>query len=331
MAIDEFVARRRQVFLAYDSYVNTLNSLLEEQSELAERITRGGLTPQGYTTARNLLAWGEWYIFQLRYTAGVDLQLLATSLDRVVAEFERYKEALHQDPDTEDQSPFDIDGDSIDQYVDYINLLSACLLLDRSDLIIRVAGLLVHTEYYQADAIVEEFLKHFMQGRPELDEWFWEKPYKWLMESIDGESPEDSAAAMAKYTRKWYPAMRGKAEFWNSHEKSTAEYTTYIGYWAMCAAAFTYLLNIDDSAYCDEVVYPKELIAFARAMAHAKATDSYPVPSRVEGGTVCPHSGFWFTPAKAGSRSYFKQGETMPQFDQAKFGITIWQREGEND
>jgi len=44
----------------------------------------------------------------------------------------------------------------------------------------------------------------------------------------------------------------------------------------------------------------------------------------VPGGQPCPESGWWFTPAQAGSRRYFKQGGIMPSLD-TDYGATFWQ------
>jgi hypothetical protein len=46
--------------------------------------------------------------------------------------------------------------------------------------------------------------------------------------------------------------------------------------------------------------------------------------SRCVGGESCPRSGWWFTPAKANSRRYFKAKDIMPDVD-SKYGSTIWQ------
>ncbi len=46
--------------------------------------------------------------------------------------------------------------------------------------------------------------------------------------------------------------------------------------------------------------------------------------SNVAAGNTCPEAGWWFTPAKAGSRRYFKQGETMPSVG-GDYGLTFWQ------
>ncbi|PHV11075.1 hypothetical protein [Chitinimonas sp. BJB300] len=51
---------------------------------------------------------------------------------------------------------------------------------------------------------------------------------------------------------------------------------------------------------------------------------SEPQRLRCEAGQPCPQAGFWFTPAKTGSRRAFKQGETMPEVASG-YGATIWQ------
>jgi hypothetical protein len=45
---------------------------------------------------------------------------------------------------------------------------------------------------------------------------------------------------------------------------------------------------------------------------------------RCEATHPCPREGYWFTPAKAGSRRHFKQGEIMPSLG-GDYGLTIWQ------
>jgi hypothetical protein len=45
---------------------------------------------------------------------------------------------------------------------------------------------------------------------------------------------------------------------------------------------------------------------------------------RTEGGNPCPETGYYFTPAKAGSRRYFKYGEIMPKIGNEVWS-TIWQ------
>lgn len=123
--------------------------------------------------------------------------------------------------------------------------------------------------------------------------------------------------------------MKGQTHFWGKHEQITPEFTPYNGYWTMCAAAFTYLYDIDDSSYRDEIVYPKDLVAYGRSKPRRTVEEATKlVPKelmRVDGGQHCPQAGYWFTPAKADSRRYFKESEIMPTFEGSAYGATIWQ------
>ena len=51
---------------------------------------------------------------------------------------------------------------------------------------------------------------------------------------------------------------------------------------------------------------------------------------RCEAGQPCPREGWWFTPAKAGSRHHFQQGEVMPALS-TDYGATIWQWDERQD
>jgi hypothetical protein len=57
-----------------------------------------------------------------------------------------------------------------------------------------------------------------------------------------------------------------------------------------------------------------------------------PLPERhrVPGGDACPETGYYFTPAKAGSRRAFKKGDILPTLDTA-YGTTIWQWDSHQD
>jgi len=45
---------------------------------------------------------------------------------------------------------------------------------------------------------------------------------------------------------------------------------------------------------------------------------------RVAAGQLCPEAGFYFTPARLGSRKLFQKGDVMPEFGTG-YGATIWQ------
>lgn len=46
---------------------------------------------------------------------------------------------------------------------------------------------------------------------------------------------------------------------------------------------------------------------------------------RIPAGKDCPRAGYWHTPAKQGSRHYFKQGDVFPQIEGSAYGATFWQ------
>ncbi len=49
-----------------------------------------------------------------------------------------------------------------------------------------------------------------------------------------------------------------------------------------------------------------------------------PARHSVRGGSPCPETGWWHTPAKAGSRRYFEAGEIMPVIEGSQWGATNW-------
>ncbi len=54
------------------------------------------------------------------------------------------------------------------------------------------------------------------------------------------------------------------------------------------------------------------------------ATAAFGHRPNVPANLPCPEAGWWFTPAKPGSRRHFKQGETMPSVG-GDYGETFWQ------
>ncbi|MEV4782155.1 PoNe immunity protein domain-containing protein [Burkholderia sp. LMU1-1-1.1] len=260
--------RHRQIYLCDLSYKNTL-SHINTQNSLNIEALEEDLTKRGRKTTLLLIADNLWTIFKLKYTAGETLTLLANSLDEIVSAFEAYVAAANDMPDDQYYPPF-LMSETIDTYVDYLNLLCAAVLLRREDLIPRIHGLNEGTDFDGTDAVLEELLKFYIPDRPQLDDWLWDKPYRKLLDAIDSETPEDMAGEMQLYVKNWYKDMKGVAHFWGKHEKIVPEYTSYLGYWAMCAGAFTYLYDIDDSSYRDEMVYPKDLVDYARKIPRPK-------------------------------------------------------------
>jgi len=259
----DFAIRRRQPFLPEQSYLNTLEWYGNELVLFEEKLAEPDASPRGKASLLESCANSLWDIFEMRYTAGDDLEKLAQYVTRVVEAYERAADACAEVPDEHYLPPIVL-NDLIDIYVEYLNLLSAAVLLHREDLIPRIFGLIEGTDFDASDAVIEDLLGFYMPDRPSLDGWHW-KTHTPLVDAIDSETPAERTKAMAKYVNGWYQSLKGTAIFWGKHEQIEPAFSPYKGYWAMCAAAFSYLYDIDDSSYRDNMVYPKDLVDYARS------------------------------------------------------------------
>lgn len=186
----------------------------------------------------------------------------------------------------------------------------------------RIHGLIAGGEYDGADLVIEELIKPYLPERSEVDEWLWNEPYHLAMDAIIEDTATKREQGMRAYVKAWYPSMKGYAGFWNNHARDYEnDLTNYTGYWAMEAAALSYLSNIDDSSYRDEIVYPKDLADYARSQpqrspeAARLALRGGTSPAPTTAGEPCPRSGWWSTPALHDERRYFLIGDTLPTLD----------------
>ena len=259
-----FKEERRQPFLDNTSFSNTMNAYEDDFAIIEQDLSDTSETASGRAELYGIRAQRYWSRFQLQYTYGANLGNLASSLTQVVEAYEDSIAAMAEVPDDEYQPPFLLD-ETIDNYVDYVNLLSAAILLHREELVPRICALNEDTDYDKSDAVIEKLFSFFLSDRPEPNELYW-KAHALLLTAIGQSSHIERQRDMEKYVKGWYKSMKGVAHFWGKHEQITPEYSPYDGYWAMCAAAFTYLYDINDSTYRDEMVYPKDLVDYARSM-----------------------------------------------------------------
>lgn len=316
---------KRQPYFDEEAYEGTLKLFTEDEIILQQTLLEHTGNPFERSLDFKTRAGREWFRFQLDYTAGKPVVELALQLSKVVEAYEQYVEELSHVPDEKYFTPFALD-DLIDNYIDYVNLLSVAILLHREDLVPRIYSLIEGTDYDGDDAVIEELLNFFLPDRPSLDQWIWDKPYGLLLHAIDEPDERARVKGMKKYVKAWYPAMKGQAIFWGKHESITADFSPYYGYWAMCAAAFTYLYGLDDSTYRDELVYPKDLVDFARSTPRNPVIDTGgEIILRIVGGDRCAKEGTWFTPAQENSARHFAFGEVMPIIASSEYGTTIWQ------
>lgn len=322
---DKFKSARRQPYITEAAYKNTLAHFDEDYIILQKKFKESEGNRHDRSRVLHAIADTKWFAFQLKFTAGEKLEVLATELAEIVSAFEVFIGELSHVSDDQYQDPFVLD-DVIDVYVDYINILCCAILLHREDLIPRVFSFIEGTAYDGSDAVIEELLKLFLAERPAVDGWIWDKPYDLLVSAIDEPENRSRGNRMAEYVNSWYCQMKGKAHFWGKHEEIDDTFSPYNGYWAMCAAAFTYLYGMDDSAYREKLVYPRDLVDYARSKPRIPVElIGGAIMLRVMGGQSCPSSGMWFSPAKSDSATHFSFGDLMPEFSFSEYGATIWQ------
>jgi hypothetical protein len=337
--MSDFRSRRRQPYITEESYL--ISSKYREDSiarDLA-RLARGQASSEVRATRTTDVATNTWENWLLRHTGGEGLEVLAASLSEVVQAFEHgvREERIHE---KNPHYPAFIYFDSVDPYADLLCLISSSILLHREDLLPRILGLIEGSTYDGQDAVVEGLLRPYLPDRPTPDDCLY-KPYDKLVAVIDADVAGARTKKMEGYVKGWYRSMKGAAMFYGNDTSITrpedvddewsapAGSTPYTGYWTMEAAAFTYLLDLDDTSYRNEVTYPKDMIDYARAHPRRTVAEAIQAASRaprthIPAGEGCPQDGWWFSPAKPGSRRYFKEGEVMPKLE-TQYGDTFWQ------
>lgn len=311
--MSDFDSRRRQRFLS-EEYSTWLLPIIRDEIEHWMH----NVPPTGNgEDARK--AMGAWYVasetfrqFLLKYTAGADLNQLRIELDTVVTSLEAYTLAQRKAEKSDSYPPF-MFGE-IQDYESAVQLIGLCHLLHRRELLPRVAAML--DPFYRArDTLYEDLLAYGMDGRVDVDVWFHE-PYRDLINCMYSDTDELGISLVRSYLDKWYPAMSA-ASWHDSHLKAnTTDGGAYVGYWAIEAAAAVFLIELDDASFRDSVVYPKDLVTFARefdAPIQSEPAVESSGPLSVRTGEVCPETGVWKAKGHNVPGVFVQQGARMPE------------------
>jgi len=303
----------------------------EFDEDLLEQVQRAGKKMHDETLvadARSDYAWSvasdSLQLLILRYTAGHSIAELAKQLPPVIQAFDAF---IPYDNPSHPNEAYTLTITQQEAYVYVLWLLALCKLLGHAELIPTVLGWLnQHAEFNRGrDTIFERIVEKLTGSMDDPGRYaLHPDAYRPLGKAILAENPEDRPALVKEFLDGWYKNM--KPCYWHGTH-TDGEGSSYFGYWAFEAALVTYLWDIDDSSYRDHLVYPKDLVDFARENVPHSGTppgDSSPQQGRCEAGQPCPRAGFWFTPAQAGSRRFFKAGEAMPSVG-GDYGTTIWQ------
>lgn len=317
--------QRRQKFITPDYYKNVLASCEETKYFWANNSMESDSAEQETALKARDIQRAALDAFFIQYTAGEPINALIKPLEYLIDNYETYQRALEIQEQLPNISPLAIE-DWPGDYEECVQVISLCILLHRIDLLERFVALLDKAGYAGDDTLYEDLLRKVLPSRQDLDEWYHDI-YTPLIRAIYAPTKEEASVLLKFYCDQWYAAFEDKQTNWHdTHLDIDGDDGSYVGYWAFEAAAIAFLYDIDDSQI-DHMVYPKDLVAYARA--HT-ATGAKQI-ARIEAGQPCTHAGYWFTPAQTNSRRHFKQGETMPAIDDSNWGETLWYWASEGD
>jgi hypothetical protein len=281
------------------------------------------LTPGAQGRLRWRIASEGLELLILHYTAGRPIEELRAQLPEVVEDFEAYvgSETSPRLMTPPRNIADTLEITQLEAYVYVFWLLSLSKLLAQESLISQVMGWVDKTYDFNRgrDILFENVVQALTGAHVEAEKVLLHPhPYRPLGRATVF-APEDRAALVKDFLDSWYKDM--SSCYWHGTH-TPKDGTSYFGYWAFEAALVTVLWDIDDSSYRDHLVYPKDLVDWARGHRMEPLPSG---PSRTPGGEACPQAGWWFTPALKGSRRYFTQGEVMPNIEGSDYGSTFWQ------
>jgi len=327
---NDFLLFRRSPLLSYPTYSQQLSFYVEvfdvHHESPPEDLLDSPNDAQGLAALSGSMggrAADTISYIHIQYSAGVSIEDVRNFFPEALQyweEYAKYHEAFHATPGLTHKVPhLDLHDDD---YWLAVRLATFAILLGCSKLLPRIVALWDY-ENDDMDGLLEHLVAPFVSGRgAPPDECTRHLPYFKLLKVFSAE-PDNRPALMAKYMDDWYEASR-REPYYKSHTKGREH--NFLGYWSFEAAAVTYVLDIDDSSYRDHEFYPRDLIDFARSLPRPSEIggEAAQMKFRCEANNPCPKTGYWFTPAKLGSRRYFQQGEIMPDFPASTYGITIW-------
>lgn len=314
--------QRRQVFLT-DEIFNRVNTFFKElpiEIQDSKKLYEG--SSADIRRLDYFLSLHAYDLLSLNFTAGFNISALRLQLEDIIVKYEEYTLALRKDEEDNDWAPFYFTA--IDEYERCMQLIGWCYLLHRRDLLPRIAAMqdkIYHDQTDQLDTLYEDFLSFELNDRYDVDQWCFDNPYRSLIFSKYRDTKEESIQDIQEYLKLWYPAFESAA--W--HDTHKMDEGLYFGYWAIEAAAYVYLLDLDDSEIT-HLVYPKDLVKFAREFVPSENDITNPNAKilRCEAGQICPQSGEWYSPANNMEKRHFNQGEVMPEIPNNAWGETIW-------
>ncbi|WP_135007515.1 PoNe immunity protein domain-containing protein, partial [Pseudomonas syringae] len=273
--------KKRQKFYSKNYYINFLKEY-DEVIEFCKTNTFEADSPEEEASLRAEQLQSMLFdkIFAC-YTSGEEIEALIPLIEELIEKYETWQKKLSILEQTPKISPLAIDDWSY-QYEECVQVISLCILLHRTDLLKRFVSLLDEAGYAGDDTLYEDLLRKTLPNRQDIDQWYHDV-YTLLIQAIYADPKEKSSKLLSEYCKQWYPAFK-QAPWHDTHLQG--EEGNYVGYWAFEAGAIAFLYGIDDSKI-DHMVYPKDLVEYARNYQGTNGTQV----NRVVAGNPCTKTG----------------------------------------
>ncbi|MFM2465863.1 DUF1911 domain-containing protein [Paraburkholderia sp. RL17-368-BIF-A] len=270
--------------------------------------------PGADSSLRWAIASKSLQLLLLNYTAGQPIEELKAQLPDLIERFDVY---IQHEVSPRSKNPPENVADTLeitqlDAYVYVFWLLALSRLLGHPEFIPTVIGWVDKTHKYNRgrDGLFENVVQALTGTHVEAPRVVLHAvPYRPLA-SATVRTPEERPALVKEFVDGWYKGM--KPTYWHGAHTDGL----YFGYWCLEAALVTVLWDIDDSSYRDNLVYPKDLVDYARQQQAAARSADTPKPhiSR-KTGERCPHTGRWGVLESPGAfvqERMFREGDTFP-------------------
>ena len=249
----------RQRYLSFNQYIKLKNETLGTIELFKIQPTGVGKSlHERWLYSKAIVAENSFLLWRLEYTAGKNIDDLRKDFEHVISFYEQYASALRTYHKDNNRSVFDLEN--VNEYCEYIGLISICYLLHLKSLIRRVATLVDGVERMNAgqDWLIEEFLSFGDLERYDCESVLVPQPYLNLCEAFSAQDNDVSYLFLRKFLKNWYSEL--KATSWHDTHKSGQG---YYGYWSFETACSVILLELDsDDELQQSVYYPKDLVNF---------------------------------------------------------------------
>lgn len=256
--IPAMTIHRRQPFLSqqqFDRYREHANT--EESFWAAHTFEADSPEQEASLRARHFVQAALNRIF-LFYTAGVEPEFIGDCLEDLVRRYEICQRDMAIFEECETISPLAL-CHYPDQFEECVQVISLCILLQRTDLLPRFAALFDAAGYRGSDTLYEDLLGHFLPDREDVDEWYHHL-YSPLIHAMYADTTNEADSLLQEHCENWYSHFTHAG--WKDIHLN-GEDGGYVGYWAFEAGAVAYLYGMDDSAI-DHMVYPRDMVEYAR-------------------------------------------------------------------